>query len=622
MQMAHEGEYLSRSRARRVATDKLWGQFLSELAGAGDGHRPGVLDGAQQGVRYLRRDARGVISFDASGSDSRPGVASPLGMASLGMQHHLQKTAESARGGDALRLLGLHGGSSTPVPLRPPKLVSRSTSVDGEEEDLVDRETLAAEETVRAMQVFKRVWSVGSIGVPSSTGSSTPEIALASVARGLAAFAEEPGGVGADGKVISPERRGALFARLQMLVTAGIPAAFRGSVWYALSGAASKRALHPSDYYSTLAKCRADATALRIVKKDVPRTFPGHPFFETDDAQEALARLLLALAAHNPRVGYCQSLNFVAGILLWMMPEENAFWVMDVLLNEILPAQFWSPDMAGCRADQIVLEQLVRRLLPRLHKALSLSGLPASMVTTEWFVALFSTVLPIHVVLRVWDCLFLFGSEVLFRVSIAILARAQSRLSSLGIDFGEVAAATNALGSPKPVSASTLAGLGGLFQLLKTMPFDIHDEDALIYAACPPPDTTTTPDASLPAASSGRRRTSSAWGGLRRVLGRKPATSSTDDVKTPSGTTRTAEGRQPPIRWGTFGLAELAEARERAWHSLRSSGEKAAGSGAPIAGRDRAVGSADATEKTSVKPVRMAHVTAVGSASSSRKSTK
>ncbi|RVW20516.1 TBC1 domain family member 8B [Vitis vinifera] len=60
------------------------------------------------------------------------------------------------------------------------------------------------------------------------------------------------------------------------------------------------------------------------IEKDLPRTFPGHPALD-EDGRNALRRLLTAYARHNPSVGYCQAMNFFAGLLLLLMPEENAF---------------------------------------------------------------------------------------------------------------------------------------------------------------------------------------------------------------------------------------------------------------------------------------------------------
>ena len=52
----------------------------------------------------------------------------------------------------------------------------------------------------------------------------------------------------------------------------------------------------------------------RQVDLDLPRTFPGNARVEL--CLPSLRRVLLAFAAHAPEVGYCQSMNFIAALLL------------------------------------------------------------------------------------------------------------------------------------------------------------------------------------------------------------------------------------------------------------------------------------------------------------------
>ena len=70
--------------------------------------------------------------------------------------------------------------------------------------------------------------------------------------------------------------------------------------------------------------------------QDLPRTFPGeNRWLASPEGQEALRRVLLAYSVHNPTVGYCQSMNYVAAVLLLVleMSEEDTFWLMVVLLD-------------------------------------------------------------------------------------------------------------------------------------------------------------------------------------------------------------------------------------------------------------------------------------------------
>jgi hypothetical protein len=59
--------------------------------------------------------------------------------------------------------------------------------------------------------------------------------------------------------------------------------------------------------------------------QDVRRTFPRLAMFASDDGIAALWRVLRAYALHDPVVGYCQGMNFVAGLLLLHLDEPSAF---------------------------------------------------------------------------------------------------------------------------------------------------------------------------------------------------------------------------------------------------------------------------------------------------------
>lgn len=50
-------------------------------------------------------------------------------------------------------------------------------------------------------------------------------------------------------------------------------------------------------------------------------------------------------------VGYCQGMNFIAGIMLLFLGEESAFWLLCALLEYILPADYYAQDLSGCNVD-------------------------------------------------------------------------------------------------------------------------------------------------------------------------------------------------------------------------------------------------------------------------------
>lgn len=69
----------------------------------------------------------------------------------------------------------------------------------------------------------------------------------------------------------------------------------------------------------------------------------------------------------NEKVGYCQSLNFMAGAMLLFMEEESAFWLMCNVVEDLLPDDYYSKTMIGTYVDQFVLAYIIKTTMPKLH---------------------------------------------------------------------------------------------------------------------------------------------------------------------------------------------------------------------------------------------------------------
>ncbi|KAK6582850.1 hypothetical protein PZA11_005258 [Diplocarpon coronariae] len=146
---------------------------------------------------------------------------------------------------------------------------------------------------------------------------------------------------------------------------------------------------------------------------------------------QALRRVLQAFAIYNPRIGYCQSLNFIAGLLLLFMEEEKAFWMLNIITGVYLPGTH-ELNLEGANVDLGVLMTSIKDMMPqvwaKIGGELDGSSLPPStlrlppitLCTTAWFMSCFIGTLPIESTLRVWDSFFCEGSKTLFRISLTI----------------------------------------------------------------------------------------------------------------------------------------------------------------------------------------------------------
>ncbi|PIN01456.1 Ypt/Rab GTPase activating protein [Handroanthus impetiginosus] len=218
---------------------------------------------------------------------------------------------------------------------------------------------------------------------------------------------------------------------LKKLIRGGIPPNLRPRVWFSLSGAAKKKSTVPESYYNDLTSAVEDkvTSATKQIDHDLPRTFPGHPWLDTPEGHAALRRVLVGYSFRDSDVGYCQGLNYVAALLLLVMKtEEEAFWMLAVLLENVLVNDCYTNNLSGCHVEQRVFKDLLTKKCPRIAAHLEALDFDVSLVCTEWFLCLFSKSLPSETTLRVWDVLFYEGAKVLFNVALAIFKINEEKL--------------------------------------------------------------------------------------------------------------------------------------------------------------------------------------------------
>ncbi|KAG6007706.1 hypothetical protein E4U21_005667 [Claviceps maximensis] len=298
-------------------------------------------------------------------------------------------------------------------------------------------------------------------------------------------------------------------AKTKRFVRKGIPPDWRGAAWFYYAGGPAILAKY-AGLYEKLLHQTAKSVDVEAIERDLHRTFPDNiqfkpsahspsstpssepdshtpmPRLSTDedgsrppgpppaDANEppiitSLRRVLHAFSIYNPRIGYCQSLNFLAGLLLlFVETEEQCFWLLNVITIIYLPGTH-DMSLEGSKVDLGVLmtelresmpsvwdkiggelenlptatrpntSKSVRKVRPMLlrreqqnNHRLSTERLPPiTLCMTAWFMSCYIGTLPIETTLRVWDVFFYEGSKTLFRIALAIFKIGENEIKSV-----------------------------------------------------------------------------------------------------------------------------------------------------------------------------------------------
>ncbi len=171
------------------------------------------------------------------------------------------------------------------------------------------------------------------------------------------------------------------------------------------------------------------------------------------------------------KIGYCQGLNFLAGLmlivfsygthfeenaLLRMDIEEKVFWLLVAFVDLILPVEMYGASLQGSQLDQMMIwEDILKKkaklwgLEPfvtwlnsvqdgsyrprkqRLNHGHYLSSTPPfETISTQWFLTCFINAFPVETLLRVWDVLTYDGYRTLVYVMLALLKMNQDKIIS------------------------------------------------------------------------------------------------------------------------------------------------------------------------------------------------
>ena len=209
-------------------------------------------------------------------------------------------------------------------------------------------------------------------------------------------------------------------ALLKSRTRKGIPDSLRGYAWQLF---ANKDKYYEKDLYQNLEKEPVKEDLEIVIIKDLDRTFPLCQFFREKygNGQRKLYKVLSAYSKYNKNVGYVQGMGFITAIFLIYMDEESSFYMLHCLMKKYKLEGLYYEGFPDLKKKCYVFLNLQKKYVNSVYKIFQREGIIPTMYLSSWFISLFARTLDFHIVLRVYDCFFLEGFKVIYRIALAIL---------------------------------------------------------------------------------------------------------------------------------------------------------------------------------------------------------
>lgn len=162
------------------------------------------------------------------------------------------------------------------------------------------------------------------------------------------------------------------------------------------------------------------------ILKDLSRTAPRNPYFQSEEGKTSLYNVLKAIALCDSSVGYCQGMNIVVANLLLVSDgnEVETFFVLKYIFfnpKGLQLKEFYSRGFPKLHEYIYTVKELTKIRFPKAYNKIEEFGLPDEAWIFKWLQSMFSLTIDFSVGVRLWDCLFIHGLDFLVKYCLAYI---------------------------------------------------------------------------------------------------------------------------------------------------------------------------------------------------------
>ena len=178
------------------------------------------------------------------------------------------------------------------------------------------------------------------------------------------------------------------------------------------------------DYNNLLIEILPEAE-FKQIQMDLERTAPDIPFFQNKIGIDSLFSVLKAVAIFDKDVGYCQGMNILVANMLLVSDgnELNTFNVIKYIfsLKGLRIREFFVSGFPRLNMYLYIIKEILKDQKKVIYDKINELQVPDEIWIFKWMQSLFALVLPLEVIVRIWDCIFAFGIEFSLNIIIALV---------------------------------------------------------------------------------------------------------------------------------------------------------------------------------------------------------
>ncbi|KAL4472565.1 hypothetical protein ABPG74_018514 [Tetrahymena malaccensis] len=159
-----------------------------------------------------------------------------------------------------------------------------------------------------------------------------------------------------------------------------------------------------------------------VIHNDVERTFQDQEFFKSARNKSCLNQILKALSSSNQELGYIQGINYIAAILLSIMPPEETYWVTKQILEKYNLASLFLDQFQNLELFTFQASCFFKNFIPDLFNHMKIFSVQYEITIQRWVLSFFANDVDVQLMIKILNLFIFKGFKVIIKAVIALLS--------------------------------------------------------------------------------------------------------------------------------------------------------------------------------------------------------